>query len=78
MQALGSYRRGRLLFLGLGTGLGAALVLDGLPLDTVPLDVEEPAEEARLDHGVELVHGGGEAPVEAGHRHTPGAGGGLR
>ena len=31
MQALGSYRRGRLLFLGLGTGLGAALVLDGVP-----------------------------------------------
>ena len=31
MQALGSYRRGRLLFIGLGTGLGAALVLEGLP-----------------------------------------------
>jgi hypothetical protein len=31
MQALGSYARGRLLFLGLGTGLGAALVLEGLP-----------------------------------------------
>jgi hypothetical protein len=31
MQALGSYRGGRLLFLGLGTGLGAALVLDGVP-----------------------------------------------
>jgi predicted NBD/HSP70 family sugar kinase len=31
MQALGSYRRGRMLFLGLGTGLGAALVLDGVP-----------------------------------------------
>ena len=31
MQALGSYEGGRLLFLGLGTGLGAALVLDGLP-----------------------------------------------
>jgi predicted NBD/HSP70 family sugar kinase len=31
MQALGSYRGGRLLFLGLGTGLGAALVLEGLP-----------------------------------------------
>ncbi|HEX4479057.1 MAG TPA: ROK family protein [Polyangiaceae bacterium] len=29
MQALGSYRGGRLLFLGLGTGLGTALVLDG-------------------------------------------------
>jgi hypothetical protein len=31
MQALGSYTSGRLLFLGLGTGLGAALVLEGLP-----------------------------------------------
>lgn len=29
MQALGSYRGGKLLFLGLGTGLGSALVLDG-------------------------------------------------
>jgi polyphosphate glucokinase len=30
MQALGSYRRGRMLFLGLGTGLGSALIIDGL------------------------------------------------
>ena len=29
MQALGSYHGGRMLFLGLGTGLGAALVIDG-------------------------------------------------
>jgi polyphosphate glucokinase len=29
MQALGSYRRGKLLFLGIGTGLGSALVLNG-------------------------------------------------
>jgi polyphosphate glucokinase len=29
MQALGSYRRGKMLFLGLGTGLGSALVIDG-------------------------------------------------
>ena len=29
MQALGSYQGGRMLFLGLGTGLGAALVVDG-------------------------------------------------
>lgn len=29
MQALGSYEGGRMLFLGLGTGLGAAMVLDG-------------------------------------------------
>ncbi len=30
MQALGAYRGGRMLFLGLGTGLGSALVLDGV------------------------------------------------
>lgn len=29
MQALGSYEGGRMLFLGLGTGLGSALVIDG-------------------------------------------------
>jgi predicted NBD/HSP70 family sugar kinase len=29
MQALGSYEGGRMLFLGLGTGLGAALIVDG-------------------------------------------------
>ena len=30
MQALGSYQGGRMLFLGLGTGLGSALVAEGL------------------------------------------------
>lgn len=30
MQALGSYKRGRMLFLGLGTGLGAAMIVDGI------------------------------------------------
>ena len=30
MQALGSYRGERMLFLGLGTGLGSALALDGM------------------------------------------------
>ena len=29
MQALGSYEGGRMLFLGLGTGLGSALILEG-------------------------------------------------
>jgi polyphosphate glucokinase len=29
MQALGSYEGGRMLFLGLGTGLGSALIVDG-------------------------------------------------
>ena len=30
MQALGSYRGGKLLFLGLGTGLGSCMVVDGI------------------------------------------------
>jgi polyphosphate glucokinase len=30
MQALGIYRGGRMLFLGLGTGLGSAMIVDGL------------------------------------------------
>jgi ROK family len=35
MQALGSYRGGRMLFLGLGTGLGSAMIADGelLPME---------------------------------------------
>ena len=35
MQALGSYQGGDMLFLGLGTGLGTALILDG---NVVPLE----------------------------------------
>ena len=41
MQALGSYRGGRMLFLGLGTGLGSALIIDG---------VLEPMEVAHLPY----------------------------
>jgi hypothetical protein len=39
MQALGSYRDGRMLFLGLGTGLGSALVIEGIvqPLELAHL-----------------------------------------
>ena len=36
MQALGSYRGGTLLFLGLGTGLGSALVTEGV---VVPMEL---------------------------------------
>ena len=39
MQAIGSYRGGRMLFLGLGTGLGATLIIDG---------VVEPTEVAHM------------------------------
>lgn len=36
MQALGSYQRGLLLFLGFGTGLGSALVADGV---VIPMEL---------------------------------------
>ena len=36
MQALGSYEGGELLFLGLGTGLGSAVVIDGV---VVPMEL---------------------------------------
>jgi polyphosphate glucokinase len=36
MQAWGAYRGGRMLFLGLGTGLGTALIVDGV-LETMEL-----------------------------------------
>jgi polyphosphate glucokinase len=38
LQALGSYEGGRMLFLGLGTGLGSALVVEGV---VVPLELSE-------------------------------------
>ena len=41
MQALGSYEGGRMLFLGLGTGLGSAMIVDG---------VVEPMELAHLPY----------------------------
>ena len=36
MQALGSYRNGKMLFLGLGTGLGSALIVEG---HVVPMEL---------------------------------------
>ncbi len=36
MQALGSYQGGKLLFLGLGTGLGSAMVADGM---VIPMEL---------------------------------------
>ena len=43
MQALGSYRRGTMLFLGLGTGLGSALVTEGvlLPMELARMPYRE-------------------------------------
>ena len=43
MQALGSYEGGRMLFLGLGTGLGSAMVVDGVvqPMELAHLPYEK-------------------------------------
>jgi predicted NBD/HSP70 family sugar kinase len=43
MQALGAYQGGRMLFLGLGTGLGSALVAEGvlMPLELAHLPYRE-------------------------------------
>ena len=41
MQALGSYKKGKMLFLGLGTGLGSTMIVDG---------VVEPMELAHLPY----------------------------
>ena len=38
MQAIGSYERGKMLFLGLGTGLGSTLVVDGI---TEPMELSQ-------------------------------------
>jgi polyphosphate glucokinase len=37
MQALGSYQGGKMLFLGLGTGLGTALIMDG---SVMPMEIQ--------------------------------------
>jgi polyphosphate glucokinase len=60
MQALGSYEGGRMLFLGLGTGLGSCLIIDGVvaPLELAHLPYRKEksfeqyvGEEARKRRG---------------------------
>jgi len=57
MQALGSYQGGRMLFLGLGTGLGAAMIIEG---------VLEPMEIAHLlyKNGKSFEHYAGAAGLK--------------
>ena len=58
LQALGSYRGGTMLFLGLGTGLGSALVVDGtvVPLELGHLSIAKKTFEDDLGaHGLERL-----------------------
>jgi polyphosphate glucokinase len=50
MQALGSYRKGKMLFLGLGTGLGTTVIVDGVvePMELGHLPYEEATFEDYL------------------------------
>jgi polyphosphate glucokinase len=50
MQALGSYENGTMLFLGLGTGLGSALVVDGhvVPMELAHLSYKKATVEDYL------------------------------
>ena len=61
MQALGSYEGGKMLFLGIGTGLGSSLVVDGV---VVPMELGHlPFREATFEDYV------GEAGLERlGHK----------
>lgn len=57
MQALGSYEGGKLLFLGLGTGLGTAMVVDGVvePMELAHLRYRKGTFEAYVGkRGMEL------------------------
>jgi polyphosphate glucokinase len=48
MQALGSYTGGKMLFLGLGTGLGTALIVDGI---IAPMEIGHlPYRKATYEH----------------------------
>ena len=59
MQAIGSYRGRRMLFLGLGTGLGTTLIRDGIviPLEIAHLPYEdgETYEEVVGDAGLKRI-----------------------
>jgi predicted NBD/HSP70 family sugar kinase len=59
MQALGSYRGGRMLFLGLGTGLGSALVWNrnvlSLELSDLPYIDNQTVEDHLSDAALERV-----------------------
>jgi predicted NBD/HSP70 family sugar kinase len=59
MQALGSYRGGHMLFLGLGTGLGSAMVIDGaihpLELAHLPYRRRRTYEDTLGDRGLDRL-----------------------
>jgi predicted NBD/HSP70 family sugar kinase len=72
MQALGSYRGGRMLFLGLGTNLGSSLILDDvvIPLDLGQLGYSEQETLGDVLSKESLVRYGWNAWQQAVHKTT--------
>ena len=59
MQALGSYKGGKMLFLGLGTGLGTAMIVDGIvaPMEIGHLPYEKGTYEDYVGRAGLKCHG---------------------
>jgi polyphosphate glucokinase len=59
MQALGSYQGGKMLFLGLGTGLGSAMIVDGIaePMELGHLPYRDATFEAYVGVPAVQAHG---------------------
>jgi polyphosphate glucokinase len=59
MQALGSYKGGKMLFLGLGTGLGTAMIVDGIaaPMEIGHLPYEKGTYEDSVGRAGLKRHG---------------------
>jgi polyphosphate glucokinase len=65
MQALGSYKSGSMLFLGLGTGLGSAMVVDGHlePMELGHLPYRKDLRGLRRSSGAEEIRKGQVAKI---------------
>jgi hypothetical protein len=59
MQALGSYRGGKMLFLGLGTGLGSTMIVDGIvePMELGHLPYKKGTYEDYVGYASSERHG---------------------
>jgi polyphosphate glucokinase len=59
MQALGSYQRGKMLFLGLGTGFGSTMIVDGIvePMELGHLPYKKGTYESYVGNAALLKQG---------------------